>query len=179
MIVVTPKLTEKQEKTIKAVAHDLTTITDAIRGIEIVIRGGFIPDLLLGTEARDIDLFYCITDRKGYYSTICHCDEIRAQIDKLKLLYIGKKYEYDLENSFEKEPRLKPIERTVGFFSYHTDWFSMFCIDKNGDIWTNIKTYDYLKNNNFEIRYEGSLPWAYYRRVTDSNDYYVSFVCQM
>jgi hypothetical protein len=162
------------------VLGDLKTVKKAIPEIdEIIVRGGFTPDILLEKEPKDIDIFYCIKNKNGKYSVRCHCEEIRSKIDKLKLRYIGKKYNYDLENSFEKEPRLKPIERTAGFFSYHSDWLSMFCLDINGDIWTNKTTLNFFEKRIHEIRYEGFLPWAYYPKPTDSNNYYAALAYEI
>jgi len=168
-------ITPQQKKLIREVSNELRKIKKSFPSIdEIIIRGGFVPDILLGKEPKDIDIFYCIKDKNGNYSIKCHCDEIRKQIDRLNLKFIGKKYKYDLENSFEKEPRLKPIQRTASFFSYHSDWLSMFCLDTNGDIWTNKTTFTYFKKRIHEVRYEGFLPWAYYPKPTDSNNYYAS-----
>jgi|GEM_PF-4084579 len=174
------KLDLNQKKIIETVSGDLRNIKKAIPKMdEIIVRGGFTPDILLGKEPQDIDMFYCIKDRNGRYSVRCHCNEVRKKIDKLKLKYVGNKYDYDLENSFEKEPRLKPIERTAGFFSYHVDWLSMFCLNSDGNILTNKNTLNFFENRIHEIRYEGFLPWAYYPKPTDGNNYYVALAYEI
>jgi hypothetical protein len=174
------KLDLNQKKIIETVSGDLKTIKKAIPEIdEIIVRGGFTPDILLGKEPQDIDIFYCVKNKNGEYSVQCRCNKIRNKIDKLKLEYVGNKYTYDLENSFEKEPRLKPVERTAGFFSYHVDWLSMFCLNSNGNILTNKTTLNFFEKRIHEIRYEGFLPWAYYPKPTDGNNYYAALAYEM
>lgn len=174
------KLNPSQKHILKTASMDLRKIKREIPTIdEIIVRGGFTPDILLEKEPQDIDIFYCVKNKNGKYSVRCHCNGIRNKIDTLNLKYVGKKYNYDLENSFEKEPRLKPIERTAGFFSYHSDWLSMFCLDIGGNIWANKTTLNFFEKRIHEIRYEGFLPWAYYSKPTDSNNYYASFAYEI
>lgn len=161
----------QQMEIIRDVADDLLVIQKSIPQIaEIVVRGGFFADIYYSKTPSDIDLFYSL---KGKDRSICYCDEIRNVIDTLNLRVIKKLYLYDLENSYEKEPMLQPIERSVGFFSYHTDWLSMFCINPQSEIWTNTRSLELLRNGVHEIRYEGFIPWAFYPKSTDANNYFL------
>ena len=172
IIDVTNELLTKKIEHIDVLAHDLRLIRKAIPELSsIVLRGGGAYDLLLGLEPSDIDLFYAFADN----STECKCEAIQSVINVLPLKYIKGK-DVDLENSYEKEPRLSPIERTVGHFSYHSDYNSMFVIDEEGRVWTNIRSLDYFKQGVYEINYAGFLPWAYYPHTGDSHNYF-AFYC--
>lgn len=166
-------LAAEQKKVVSDVATDLQCIKKAIPELEeVVVRGGFFADIYFGTTPSDIDLFYSL---KGTDKKMCRCDYIRSVIDKLELHVIKKRFDYDLENSFEKEPRHEPIERTVGLDSYHTDWMSMFCITDQAETWTNPTSFQFLCDNIYEVRYEGFIPWGFYPRNTDAKNYFLLY----
>ncbi len=160
------------QKNIQAIGKDLHSIKIKSKNIhEIVARGGCTIDAISSIEPNDIDLLYSYRSKNGLMTTSCVCEKIQEDINNLKFLYFKNK-EIDLENSFEKEPKLPPVEKAVGFFSFHTDYHSQFIIDEKSQIWTNRDALKYFLNNIYEIRYEGFSPWAYFPRQTDSNNYW-------
>lgn len=164
------KITPAAKVVIQALASDLQQILKANSDLsDIVLRGGGAYDILLGLEPNDIDLFYSYKSK----TSECKCEDVKNAIHGLTLSYIQGK-SIDLENSYEKEPRLEPIERTVGHFSYHSDYNSMFVIDQFENVWTNIHALKYFEQGVYEIRYEGMLPWAYFPHEGDSADYFAS-----
>jgi hypothetical protein len=167
-------LNQKNKSAIHLISSDLRSIrTNNPKLASIILRGGGAYDLLLGLTPNDIDLFYSYTNK----TSACECETVRKIILSCNLAYIAGK-DIDLENSYEKEPKLSPIERTVGHFSFHTDYNSMFAIDENASVWTNVHALKYFKDAIYEIRYEGFLPWAYFPHEGDSIDYY-AFQCYM
>ncbi|MFH1601793.1 MAG: hypothetical protein ABIB61_02430 [Candidatus Shapirobacteria bacterium] len=167
------KLSKTKKTNLKFVSLDLEQIKKRVPEIEkIVVRGGFVADLILGCSPCDIDLFYQIKDKKtGEYSKKCHCSEIKKAIRKINFKIFDWN-EIDLENSFEKPPLFDLIERTLGVFSYHTDFLSMFCIDEHGKIWSNKDSFYCLKNKILELNYAGFVPWSYFRKKHENFDFY-------
>lgn len=164
-------LNNSNRKTINRIANDLKLITASIPQIDnIVLRGGAAVDILSNIEPNDVDLLYSYLS-EGKHTFDCVCKKVRDAIQNLNFEYINLK-NLDLENVYEKEPRLNPIERSVGIFSYHTEYYSQFVIDMNGCVWTNAIALDHYKNKQYEIRYEGFLPWAYFPQDTDTHDYW-------
>lgn len=175
IIDVTAKLDVKVRDKVAKVAADLKEIKKAEPRIRcIVLRGGAVVDILLGVEPNDFDLFYSF-EENGKTVKGCRCDEVRAGASKASLSYFDKD-KIDLENSYEKEPTAEPIVRTCGFISFHVDTFSMFCIDEGGHVWANVEAWGHFQDRIYEIRYEGLLPWAYFPREKDSNNYYYSLL---
>lgn len=168
-------VSEKNKNVVDKIAVDLSLIKRKLPEIErIIVRGGCVFDVIHNFEPNDIDLFYAIKE-EGTFITECRCKMIRKIIETVPFRYfdIGR---IDLENSFEKEPAFEPIERTVGFFSFHTDYTSMLALDENGDIWTNTDALEFILKGIYEVRYEGFVPWAYFPNKNDNHHYY-SFFC--
>lgn len=162
---------QANENLISLVSYDLSLISEKIPQIkQIVLRGGAAVDIISGNQPNDFDLFYTYKINKKLTKK-CVCNSIRNKIKGLPLKYLKSK-DIDLENSFEKEPRLDPISRTVGLFSFHTDYSSQFAIDKYGHVWTNIDALRYHTNGIYEVCYESFLPWAYFPREGDSQNYW-------
>lgn len=163
-------ISNKSNQTIKQIAHDLKLIKNAIPELKtIVLRGGCAVDILYDDSPNDIDLFYTFI-KDNIISQDCHCDYIQEKIKNLPFLFFNK-YNIDLENSYEKEPRMDPIGRTIGLFSYHTDYISMFCIDENGEVWSSEQSLHDFVNRIYEMRYEGRLPWAYFHGEQKKDDF--------
>lgn len=157
---------------INAIATDLSLIKQKIPKINnIVLRGGAALDVIYNLDPNDIDLFYCHSDSAGENSSECICEDLRIKLNTLAFNYFDKST-IDLENSFEKEPKLNPIERTVGYFSYHTEYNSQFLIDHNGRILTNKDALNFHQKNIYEVRFEGFFPWAHFPREGDSKNYF-------
>jgi hypothetical protein len=166
-IVINDNNREKVEK----ISSDLQLIKQQVPAIDkIVVRGGCAIDVIMGLEPNDVDLFYSYFE-DGVHSSKCRCEEIKQQINDLPFKYFSEK-DIDLENSYEKEPMLDPIERTVSIFSFHTDFNSMFVIDEDGQIWSNRESLNAYLTNTFEVRYEGCLPWPYFPHEGDSQEYF-------
>lgn len=175
IIDVTDKLDVKVRDKVAKAAADLKEIKkEEPRIRSLVLRGGAVVDLLLAVEPNDFDLFYSF-EENGETVKACRCDEVRAAASKASLSYFDK-HKIDLENSYEKEPTAEPVVRTCGLISFHVDTFSMFCIDDEGRVWTNVETWDHFQGSVYEVRYEGLLPWAYFPREKDSNNYYYSLL---
>lgn len=162
---------QTNENLISLVSYDLSLISEKIPQIkQIVLRGGAAVDIISGNQPNDFDLFY--TYKTGDKLTKkCVCKSIRNKIKDLPFKCLKSK-DIDLENSYEKEPRFNPIKRTVGQFSFHTEYNSQFAIDKDGQIWTNIDALKYHTNGIYEVCYENFLPWAYFPRKGDSQNYW-------
>lgn len=157
---------------IDAIATDLSLIKQKIPKINnIVLRGGAALDAIYNLDPNDVDLFYCHNDSSRENSSECICDDLRIKLDSLAFNYFDKST-IDLENSFEKEPKLNPIDRTVGYFSYHTEYNSQFVIDNKGRIWTNKDALNFHLKNIYEVRFEGFFPWANFPREGDSKNYF-------
>jgi len=168
-------LNERNRPYIEALAADLRLISAKIHFIDqIVVRGGCILDIIYNLKPNDIDLFYSAKENRKWI-TQCRCDEIRSLIRPLSFKYIAKRA-IDLENSYEKEPALDPVTRTVGLFSFHADYVSMLALDQDGQIWTNMDALRYIQSKVYEINYAGFLPWAYFPHRNDNHHYY-SFFC--
>ena len=124
------------ERNIALVAADLTTITQRIPQIkQIVLRGGGAIDVVSGKEPNDIDLFYSYFVN-GKKIKKCVCEKIKNKMTGMSFQYLKDK-EIDLENTYAKEPRLDPINSTVGLFTYHTDYNSQLASYKNARVVTN------------------------------------------
>lgn len=168
-------VTPDNEAKIDELTYDLQLLKKGVTQLDqIVIRGGCVLDVLHNLEPNDIDLFYSIKEN-GKYVTECRCDIIRSLMKHLPFKYFSQK-NIDLENSYEKEPMFGPIERTVGLFSFHSDYNSMLALDEEGQIWTNTDTLKYIKDGIYEVNYAGFLPWAYFPQKNDNHHYY-SFFC--
>lgn len=176
VINVTDRLGAEHKKRLSEVGRDLTAIKSQSKNIRsIVLRGGAVVDILMHLAPNDFDLFYSY-EEDGKATSECKCDEVREAVNKAKFVYFDKD-KVDLENSYEKEPKAEPTERTCGLISYHTAFFSMFCIDEQGQVWTNEESWKDFKNLVYEVRYEGFLPWAFFPRSGDSPDYF-AFHCR-
>ncbi|WKZ30092.1 MAG: hypothetical protein QY314_04810 [Candidatus Dojkabacteria bacterium] len=125
----TTRLVSSQNSAIvSAIANDLQKINRAVPHIvDIICRGGCAIDVISGLEPNDVDLFYTYKEN-GQLATECKCDEVRAAFKNIEFSYFSGR-DIDVENAYEKEPRLSPIERTVGVFSFHTEYNSQFAID--------------------------------------------------
>lgn len=157
---------------IDAIAKDLSLITQEIPRItNIVLRGGAALDAIYNLDPNDVDLFYSHKGPEGENSSECICEDLRTKLGNLSFNYFDKS-NIDLENSFEKEPKLNPIDRTVGYFSYHTEYNSQFAIDNKGSIWTNAEALYFHQKRIYEIRFEGFFPWAHFPREGDSKNYF-------
>ncbi len=175
VIDVTNQVDNKFSKSLNLIAQDLESIVNLESRIrQIVLRGGAVVDLLLGLEPNDYDLFYSY-EENGKTIEECRCSDVQKAVDKTKFSYFDKQ-KVELENSYEKEPKAEPIERTCDLISFHTSSVNMFCVDQKGHVWTNKETWSQFQNNICEIRYEGMLPWAYFPRPNDSHDYF-AFMC--
>lgn len=171
IINITSQLDSRFNQLLIDIGSDLQSIKAQDKNIRnIVLRGGAIVDILLGLKPSDFDLFYSY-EEDGEVTGECKCDEVREALNRSKLVHFDKD-EIDLENSYEKEPKAEPIERTCGLISFHKDYISMFCIDEEGQVWTNTQGWECFKNKTYEVRYEGFLPWAYFPHKNDVNNYY-------
>lgn len=166
-----PGLREKFSK----VGKDLTAIKAQSKNIRsIVLRGGGAVDILMDLVPSDFDLFYSYEESGEVITNECRCDEVREAVGRAKLIYFDKD-QIDLENSYEKEPRAEPLERTCDLISFHTDYLSIFVVDEKGDVWTNTQAWEYFQKKIYEIRYEGLIPWAYFPSENDVYNYYSTF----
>lgn len=161
---------DKNQSVIEMVARDLRRIITAEPKIkQLVLRGGGVLDIMNGVEPADIDLFYAYVIG-GNYATTCICARVSALIRQIKFEYLyGKRI--DLENSFEKEPRMLPIERNVGMFSFCTEYNSQFIINSEGRIFTNQDALYFYEQGIYEVRYEGFLSHSYFPRRGDFHSY--------
>lgn len=158
---------------LRQIAHDLSEIKRLEPRVKnIVLRGGAVVDLLMGLPPNDYDLFYSF-EEDGAIIKECRCADVKKAVEAADLHYIDSAL-VDLENSYEKEPFGEPTERTCGLISFHTTSFNMYTIDHHGRVWTNRETWAHFQAKVCEIRYEGMLPWAYFPRPGDSNDYFAS-----
>ena len=74
----------EQRDTLKQLAAELKTIKEQTPIIkDIVARGGFILDTILGAKPNDIDLFYSLKTWQSPAWQGCKCDEIKKKIDRL------------------------------------------------------------------------------------------------
>lgn len=171
---VTPLLVSTQKKHLADIAHDLQLIKAAEPHIDqLVLRGGGAVDSINNQQPNDYDLFYTYQVGNEYVTT-CVCDTIREKLHDIQFNYFTQD-KIDLENCLEKEPYATPIERTCGLISYHTSYYNMFCIDEQGRAWTNTDSWQHFLGQVYEVRTAGFLPWAYYPRSTDSQNFYAFY----
>lgn len=174
VIDVTDKLDNSVQQKLRLISHDLLAIkTLEPRVRQLLLRGGAVVDLLFRLEPNDFDLFYSF-EEGGKTIEACRCDEVRKAVDHADFKYFDKT-RIDLENSYEKEPKGEPLERTCDLISFHKDYISMFVVDEEGRVWTNIQSWDNYMNRVYEVRYEGFLPWAYFPHENDVDNYYSAF----
>jgi len=163
-----------QKKVLETAASDLKIIKQSVPIIkEIIVRGGFLVDLILKNKAGDIDLFYVTHDKKGNISLSCQCDYLKKEIAKLNLNLVGKRHKLDLGHFGKNEIYLPPIEKICGYFSHHIDYISQFCLDENNNIWGNQDSLKHIKAKHYEIRYEGWVLWPYF--LEDAQRYNLAF----
>lgn len=167
------KLSQKQQETFSALAHDLKTLKDNVSLLQdIVVRAGFVLDTLLNVEPHDIDTLYTTKEQVGHLFEKCRCDDIRVIIPNLKFEIFNKEHELDLGHFGEGEVYVPLIEKTVGYHSHLIDVGDMVCIDSNGDIWGNKEAEYCIKNRIHEIRYDGWILFSYFIREFPYTDYY-------
>ncbi|MFA6602410.1 MAG: hypothetical protein WCT01_01270 [Candidatus Shapirobacteria bacterium] len=146
-----------QVDSLKKLTQELKILTTSLTNVKnIIARGGFILDTLLGTEPNDIDLFYESSKWKTKNWQGCECDSIKSQIISLNLPLINSR-KTDLGHILENEIHLDPVTKVLGFFSHHIDVASMVCLDSSGSIWVNQESLNCIKNKIHEIRFEGWL----------------------
>lgn len=175
LLKITPKifpLVRTQKATLKQLALELGTIEKGIPEIDqIIARGGFLLDTILGATPNDIDLFYSLEFPKSLGWQGCKCDEIKAEIKKLNLPLTGSR-KVDLGHILEGEIFFPPIEKCLGPFSHHIEMCTLLCLDSKGDLWTTEKAIYYLKNRIEENRPDAFLQHAYY--PYSDNPYYLN-----
>ncbi len=131
-------MSDAQKNTIKDIAHDLKVIKSKVPFIEdVIVRAGFVADLLFDIEPHDIDVYYTTKEQIGEKFSNCRCDEIRELTKDLDFKIMNKKYEIDFGHSGEGELYVPAIEKMTGFFSHLWEVAIMLCIDTDGNLWSN------------------------------------------
>ena len=148
-------------------ASELKTITEKTPILkELIARGGFILDTIMGAEPNDIDLFYALKQWTTPQWHGCKCDEIKQAIASLKLPVTSKR-KVDTGHILEGEMYLDPIPKILGYFSHHIEIPSKVLLDADGYIWTVKEAVTCITERIYELRNTGRVQHAYYPYADD------------
>ncbi len=170
------KLTKKQKQLLSDLAHDLTLIKKSASFLDdIVVRGGFLLDVLLNSEPFDVDLLYTTKEQIGKLFSKCRCEELRNAVKDLDFKVMVKKYEIDFGHFGLGELYMSPTDKTVGFHSHQKEINSQLSLDSDGRLWSNARSIQGIKDKVHEVRFEGWLLYPYFIREFPHIDYYFNF----
>ncbi len=133
------------------------------------VRGGAVLDALLGLAPNDIDILYDLEDKNQK----CICEQLSKDIES-NGIFSG--YSVDVEASSEKEPNNGAIMRSCGYFSYHTEYNSMFVLGADGNVYGDARAWQALEDRVYNYRPQNLVMWRSFLMPKDIQNFYETLV---
>jgi hypothetical protein len=117
------------------------------------IHGGMLRDVLLREHPRDCDVVFegSSMNQPGIFESLQEA-EVQLGMDHLP--------GWELENTFAHGPSKSIVENTIGLYSNHTDFLTLFMYNHNEFHIGDSKTLSHIETKTYDPRFVGEMTWV-------------------